>query len=234
MLNRLINTLLALGLLAGFWGVWQLLDQPVETLRIKSDLSPGERQQVDRLLSGEALGGILSFDMEALRTRLKKMGWAREIEIRRQWPHSVEISLLREQPIARWGQDQFITASSQIMALPDEHSELPQIKAAISSPSQSLRVFRMLNQMLRPSELQIVQLEQNAHGEWQVVFQQGFVVRLGVGRLSERVNRLLSVYASNLRDDPRDIAYIDVRYASGAAVRFEQDDADPMLVAQHR
>ncbi|MEQ8693594.1 MAG: cell division protein FtsQ/DivIB [Pseudomonadales bacterium] len=231
MINRLINLVLLLVVVAAGWSVWQLLDQPIQTLRIKSDLSAGERAEVEALLTSVPLGGILSFDIDSLRQTLKQTGWARETFIRRQWPHVLEITLQREQPIARWGQSEFITASSQIVSLPDAYPELPRISAAISDPTQTLRVFRLVDQMVTASGLKIAELVQNPHGEWQVSFARGFSVKLGIDRLNDRLQRFLQVYNGNLRNETRAIAYVDVRYASGAAVKFALPADDTVLVA---
>ena len=233
MLNRLLNSLLAVAVVASMAGAWHLLDQPVQTLRIKSDLSEGERFQVEALLSRKELGGILSFDIEGLRETLMGMGWAREIYIRRQWPEVVEITLLREQPIARWGSDRFVTASSQLVALPDEYPGLPRFEVALSNPQQTLRVFSLVNRMVSSSQLELSQLKQNAHGEWQLIFARGFSVNLGVDRLAERIARFLQVYNAELISSEQEIAYIDVRYASGAAVKFVDAVDKSVLVASN-
>lgn len=233
MINRLVSLGIA-GLFVGLLVVgWQLLDQPVETLRVKSDLSPGERAQVQAILSRNRLGGILSFRIDDLRQTLEEMDWAREIEIKRRWPDTVEIVLTREQPIARWGDDQFVTASSEIVSLPDTYPNLPRFDVALSGVKQTLRVFRLVDQMVSPSSLALEELRQNAYGEWQVKFAQGFNVQLGVDRLGERIERFLRVYDAASADADRTILYVDVRYASGAAVRFADLSAERELLASN-
>ena len=213
-------------------GVVQILDRPVQTLRIKSDLTVGERAQVEALLRVKQLGGILSFDMGSLRNTLAEMPWAREIYIKRRWPDIVEITLQRERPIARWGDAEFITASSDIVALPDDYPELPRLDAALSSPADTLRVYRLVDQLVKPSDLRLTALRQSAHGEWQIIFAKGFTVQLGVDRLPERVNRFLNVYNNALLHEARSVAYIDVRYASGAAVKFADRLGDHLIASR--
>ncbi len=231
MLNRLLLGLLVTLLAVGSYGTWHLLDQPVQTLRIKSDLSEGEQSQVEALLGGVVMGGILSLDLDMIRSTLADLGWAREIYVRRQWPAAIEVTLRRVQPIARWGVDEFVTAGSQIVTLPDQYPSLPSFEVELSDASQTLRVFSLIDRLVSPSKLELRELKQNARGEWQVTFAQGFSVYLGVERLAERIDRFLHVYNHALDGGEQEIAYVDVRYPSGAAVKFVEPAVVGELVA---
>lgn len=233
MFNKIMNTFVVALLVLLLAGALYQLDQPVQVMRVESDLSEGQRTQVQAILSRERIGGVLSFDINGLRETLEGMGWARAIQIRRQWPNVVEITLLREHPIARWGQKHFVTASSEIVSLPDTYPQLPLFEVELSDVSQTMRVYRLIDQMVGKSDLELRHLLQDARGEWQATFARGFTVKLGVDRLGERLSRFLSVYEKALIHRSHEIAYVDVRYSSGAAVRFVSAGDEPVLVASN-
>ena len=233
MFNTIMNTFVAALLVLLLAGTLYELDQPVEVMRIESDLSEGQRSQVQAILSRQRMGGLLSFDITDLRKTLESMGWAREIQISRQWPNVLAITLLRKHPIARWGNQHFVTASSDIVSLPDTYPQLPLFEVELSDAPQTMRVYRLIDQMVGKSDLDLRHLAQDERGEWEATFAQGFTVKLGVDRLGERLEGFLSVYEKVLIHRAHEIAYIDVRYASGAAVRFISEDDESVLVASN-
>ncbi|MGB0997524.1 MAG: cell division protein FtsQ/DivIB, partial [Pseudomonadales bacterium] len=73
-------------------------------------------------------------------------------------------------------------------------------------------------------DLSILELNENAQGEWQLGFESGTILRLGAEDLEARMNRFLSAYASIIKQQQRPVAYVDARYPSGIAVRYSEID----------
>lgn len=236
MLNRLIWSLMVVIMLFLGSAAWWMLNVPVERFHIRSDLSPAEQAELQKVLQRHPVGGILSTDLKSLRTRLEDMDWAREISVRRLWPATVAIEVLREQPLAKWGAQHYITASGALVALPDEHANLPQFEVALAQPEQAMRLYILFRHLSAEHELEVRSMHQNAQGEWQIEFDRGFAVGLGTVDLAERLGRFLTVYAEVLRPAEQGIDYVDVRYSNGVAVRFTdgEETPDPIMVASSR
>lgn len=234
MIGRFMFALTAASVALLVFATWRVLDQPLTTYVVNGELSAAERQTVRKVLSGVPATGILSADLEVVSDAVQEIPWAREVSIKRRWPDALEVTLHRAQPVARWGDTEYVSASGELLSLPDDYPGLPRFDVRQNTPQQAMEVYRLLDQISARESLPIERLMQNAQGEWTVQFADGLQVHLGAEQLNQRMHRFLLVYRRVLLSDDRVAAYVDARYANGVAVRYEDDEAaDEMLVARN-
>ena len=106
-------TLASIGVLC--FGVWRVLDAPVGGFVIEGELSDGERSELQQTLAGLELNGVLSTSLDVISEGVDALAWAREISVRRQWPDKFVVTLHKANPIARWGQDQYLSAFGDLL-----------------------------------------------------------------------------------------------------------------------
>ena len=152
------------------------------------------------------------------------MDWARRGVVRRRWPNKLGIYVYKESPVAQWDDHTFLSADGDILQLPDQYDQLPRLSAQLSSPRESMEIFRLLQQYAARQGLEILELTETAQGEWHVGFESGTVVRLGAVELEARMSRFLSAYTNIIQQQGRPVAYVDARYPSGVAVRYSEID----------
>jgi len=232
--------ILALALAGSAWGAWQLLDRPVTSFVVKGEITIAQRAALERVLSEAGLEGVLSSDLADVSRAVEALSWTRQVSVRRRWPDGFEIGLSQARPIARWGDAAFISTSGEKLVLPDEYPGLPLFHVALATPQAAMEAYRMLEQVASREGLTIRTLEQSAHGEWTVELADGPTVLLGAEGLNERMHRFLLLKRRVLEEAEAPAVYVDARYASGVAVRFEAPAADPAdapeetaLIAQH-
>jgi cell division protein FtsQ len=204
-------------------GIWHVLDRPVDTIVVSGEPTQAEREWVEQALSSLPLGGILSTDLEAIENQLITMGWTRQVTVRRHWPDRLEVRLHKVVPVARWGAQGYLAANGEPMELPDEYYDLPKLSANISTPQQTMEVYRLLQLFASRLDLQIVTLSESSQGEWRVGFTDGMQVFLGARDVNARMRRFLRVYSNALRYQGQAVDYADARYTSGIAVRFRPE-----------
>lgn len=225
MFNRVMLILIFVSLFLSASALWTVLDSPLEKFHVKGDLTAREQIKVTDTLRELDLGGVLSVDLARVRARLEEMGWAREVSVRRIWPATLEVSMLKENPVAHWGDEQFIAASGNLLSLPDKYPDLPQFHVGVSSPKEAMKVFRLISHLAELSDLTVAGLTQDAQGGWNVEFHNGVVVFLGTERLSERMQRFNKIYGEIDRRNET-VAYMDLRYNNGVAVKHLEEDTD--------
>ena len=231
--KRLIFALLAIGGLVLVYAAWAALDRPIQTIVVSGEPTEAERRRVEESMASAELAGILSTNLDAIEERLRKMGWTRNVTIRRQWPDRLEIRLHKVVPVARWGVHDYLAANGEPLQLPDHYADLPSLSASISTPQQTMEVYRLLQLFASRQSLRITRLAESPRGEWQVGFAGGMNLRLGARDVNERMSRFLRAYAVALKDQPRRIDYVDARYTSGIAVRFKlQRENEESLAGQ--
>ena len=204
-------------------GIWHVLDRPVDTIVVSGEPTQAEREWVEQALSSLPLGGILSTDLQAIENQLITMGWTRQVTVRRHWPDRLEVRLHKVVPVARWGAQGYLAANGEPMELPDEYYDLPKLSANISTPQQTMEVYRLLQLFASRLDLQIVTLSESSQGEWRVGFTDGMQVFLGARDVNARMRRFLRVYSNALRYQGQAVDYADARYTSGIAVRFRPE-----------
>jgi cell division protein FtsQ len=230
LVNKMMFALTLVSLSVLCVAVWRVLDSPVRGFVIEGDLTALEQVEVEQALSVKPIAGVLSADLYEVSRRLEHLPWAREISVRRSWPDQLTVTLGRSRPVARWGEDQYVSAYGDLLSLPDEYLALPQFNVAVSSPEQAMQVYRLLDQIAAREALAIAGLQQNGQGEWEIDLLGGPIVRLGAEQLNERMHRFLLVYRRVLQDGERPAEYVDARYANGVAVRFMENE---ILVARN-
>lgn len=204
--------------------IWIKFDRPINTIVIEGDLTLAEQVAMQKHIGTLDLPGILSLALPRLETQLQQMDWARRVDVRRRWPNKLVIYVYKESPVAQWDDHTFLSADGDILQLPDQYDQLPRLSAQLSSPRESMEIFRLLQQYAARQGLEILELTETAQGEWHVGFESGTVVRLGAVELEARMSRFLSAYTNIIQQQRRPVAYVDARYPSGVAVRYSEID----------
>ena len=227
--------LLCLIALMASWGMWFVLDQPVQRYLVRGDFTQAERHSVEIALHDVKREGIFSTHLDDIKYLLADIPWARDLTLRRVWPDTIEIGIHRAQPIARWGQHRYVSAAGKLLDLPGTYEDMPIFSVAVDSPQQTLNLYRLLDQIFARQQLEVSRLQQTAVGEWIATLsadkQKSIDVYLGAEQINQRAHRFLLLYRRVLATGDRSVSYVDARYASGLAVRFA--DPEQELVANN-
>ena len=224
MIRRVAKTFVVLSVVVAGIVIWIKFDRPINTIVIEGDLTLAEQVAMQKHIGTLDLPGILSLALPRLETQLQQMDWARRVDVRRRWPNKLVIYVYKESPVAQWDDHTFLSADGDILQLPDQYDQLPRLSAQLSSPRESMEIFRLLQQYAARQGLEILELIETAQGEWHVGFESGTVLRLGAVELEARMNRFLSAYTNIIQQQRRPVAYVDARYPSGVAVRYSEID----------
>ena len=224
MIRRVAKTFVVLSVVVAGIAIWIKFDRPINTIVIEGDLTLAEQVAMQKHIGTLDLPGILSLALPRLETQLQQMDWARRVDVRRRWPNKLVIYVYKESPVAQWDDHTFLSADGDILQLPDQYDQLPRLSAQLSSPRESMEIFRLLQQYAARQGLEILELTETARGEWHVGFESGTVVRLGAVELEARMSRFLSAYTNIIQQQRRPVAYVDARYPSGVAVRYSEID----------
>ncbi len=208
--------------------IYVQLDQPVDRVLVRGQLDDAERQQVRSAVQASLGGGLLSSDLDALSAGILALGWPRSVAIRRDWPGALVIEVEKPAVVARW-QAAYLASDGRVIRLPTEHDGLPKFECAISEPKRAMEVYHQLNEIATGAGLNIVVLEENLFGEWDLTFRtpngEDLKVRLGAESVDERLERFTVVYRRQLAGRATEIDAVDARYNNGVAVRWVSEEA---------
>lgn len=224
-LNRLL-ILVGSGVVvaAGLQAYITLQAIPVEQVTVTGKLRHTQTAAVQDMVQPALIGGFLGADLEKIRAQLEELPWIYEASVRRRWPNSLEIHVIEQLPIARWGEGGFLNHEGQVFHSDNAElwSDLPSLQGPAGSERQLMANYQRLEELLDEVALGVKHLEMDARGQIQAVLTGDLTLVLGGKQFLERVQRFMSVYRSELASRAAEVQRVDMRYESGLAVKFNE------------
>ena len=196
--------------------------QPIEHIRVTGDLENLQRESVQELIQPALTGGFLKADLDLVRHQLESLPWIYEASVRRRWPASLQINVVEQRPIARWGKKGFINHSGEVFQSrrADEELALPALRGPDGSARELMSQYLRLKPLLRPLGLELRALELDSRGQLRATTTSGMELVLGNSEFVERIQRFAAIYPQHLQQRLEDIERVDLRYDNGMAVAF--------------
>jgi len=199
----------------------------VSRVQVEADLSDAEHRQVrDAVMAELGEPGVSSAAEVA--SAVEQLGWVHQVRVRRRWPDTLHVAIVRETLAASWGDSGFLTTGGNVVPAPSGAeepvpAELPILTTSLADGVRAMDVYNLLNASARDAGLRIAQLEEDRAGSWSVVLGNGVEVVLGSTSLRERFEHFLVVYRWALGNAVARIDRIDARYHAGVSVRWAAD-----------
>jgi cell division protein FtsQ len=218
--SKLITLVITCAVLYGAILAFEELDQPITKVTIEGDLKHLEHSELATLIKDQMDGGFLTVDLRNLQNVLQGHPWVGEVSIQRQWPSYLQIDVVEEVPIARWGDDAFLNRLGDKLTISDNSDldNLPLLTAEFGSSSEVMKQYQRLAELLLPTGLKLSKLQLDGLGAWRLETSKGIRLVIGRNHVGEKIRRLVSVWESDLHLQSDNIETIDLRYPNGLAV----------------
>ncbi|MCB1706889.1 MAG: cell division protein FtsQ/DivIB [Halioglobus sp.] len=207
---------------------------PVQRISVTGELEHTQAQAVQDMVQPGLVGGFLNADLQQIRRQLEGLPWIYEATVRRKWPNALEIHVVEELPIARWGQDGFLNHEGGVFRSEKagDWDALPRLLGPKGSAKTLVERYQRLVEILAPLNLAVEQLAVDERGQLEAVLAGGMQLSLGSDDFLERMRRFTGIYRTELAARQAEVARVDLRYESGVAVAFKEPvQADPSQVA---
>ena len=169
---------------------------------------------------------IESSEVEQVKLALSELSWVHHANVRKNWPHSIEIEVLPEEVIAYWNDSGFISREGSVLYTEMlVGGDLPHLYGPAGSELDVMEQFQQLSRMLNSYGLEIAVLTVTKRGSWSLETEDGVEVLLGKDDLKARMQRFLTVSVRLAeREDAMSVKMMDARYFNGVAVHFEKNN----------
>lgn len=207
---------------------------PVQRISVTGELEHTQAQAVQDMVQPGLAGGFLKADLQQIRSQLEGLPWIYQATVRRKWPNALEIHVVEELPIARWGKDGFLNHEGGIFYSDKggDWGSLPLLSGPEGSAQALMEKYQRLVEILTPLNLAVRQLAVDERGQVEAVLDGGMQLSLGSEEFLGRMQRFVGIYRSELAARRADVLRVDLRYESGVAVAFNQaPPADPSQIA---
>ena len=209
------------------WGVVKLADPavlPLKVVRIDGELKHLDRRALEQAVSGVMEGNFFTVDLEAVRAAALKLAWVDQVTVRRIWPDTLNMRVEEQQPLARWGEKQLVNGRGGVFTPEPESlkAELPSLDGPAESAEEMVQRYQSMGSRFSLLKLDIARLVMDGRRAWTVGFKQGMELKLGHTDTEARVERFVRLYPRLEQTEKQRVKRIDMRYANGVAVLWEE------------
>ena len=228
-LNRLL-ILLGIGVVAvAALEAWIFLSGiQVERIAVKGELAHTQAEAVQDIVQPSLAGGFLGTDLGDIRARLEALPWIFEARVRRVWPNALEIHVVEQLPIARWGESGFLNHEGEVFrpSQGEAWQSLPVLTGPEDTAGELMATYLRLVDLLKPLGLSVAQLGMDDRGEIDAVLAGGQRLMIGGDEFLERIQRFTRLYRAELGARMDSVERIDLRYRRGIAVAYRDAPAE--------
>ena len=222
LLNWIASLLFAMSvvvmLYAALYAVVHLPIFPLREVKVDGQLSHVSREQIKLIVDKHLKGNFFTLDLVKARDAFEKLPWARNVSLRRRWPDKLEVVIEEHQELARWGSIALVDAHGELFHAASG-SDLPVFYGPGDGVIEIASQYGEFSKALKVANLEIANLTLTPRRAWQITTQNGMVVELGRVEMQARLEKFSNVYSTTMSGLNKKIAYADLRYPHGFAVR---------------
>lgn len=224
-LNRISNGLIAFACLMVAHAVLSfVVHLPVFALReIRVVGAPAHvtRAQVETIVAKEMKGTFFTLNLPTLRLAFEKLPWVREVNLRRQWPDRLDVTVTEHVPLARWGNLALVNNHGEIFQAAYD-GKLPVFVGPAGTSKEIAIQYDFFRRHLAAIGTMPALVRLTPRRAWQVRLASGTTLELGRDDVEARLARFIAVHDRTLGALQRRVDYVDLRYANGFAVRIPE------------
>lgn len=218
------------GVGGGSWWLQQRLSDahevPLKRLLVEGELRQVTQEQVREALQAGRLGSFFSADVNELRERVESLAWVDHASVRKEWPDLLRVYVVEQQPIAYWNDARLINQRGEVFSAPRDgvSRDLPYLYGPAQGATQTLELYQQLASLLSLNGFEVRALRLSDRYAAELVLTDGTELRLGREARLERIQRFIDLYPAIQKQQQGAIDYVDLRYDTGVAVRWRDQD----------
>ena len=191
---------------------------PLREVRVEGTLNHVTREQLKLIVSRHLQGNFFTLDLVKARAAFEKLPWARNVSLRRRWPDRLEVTVEEHEELARWGNIALVNTYGELFHAASD-ADLPVFYGPGDGVREVAEHFGKYSILLASAGIKVSELTLTPRRAWQLRTDSGMVIELGRENTEARLVKFASVYQHTLSKLGVKLAYADLRYPNGFAVR---------------
>ncbi|NOQ16117.1 MAG: FtsQ-type POTRA domain-containing protein [Methyloprofundus sp.] len=198
--------------------------QPIRFVRVGGEFQFIKKEEIKEKISPLLNTGYFSVDLLAIQQVVMSLPWIDKVLVQRVWPNRVELKVYEQKPLVRWREKELLNVRSEVFKpiSIEGFKSLPILNTPDGLQKEFLLTMQKMNQVLSEHDLELTEFRVNERLAWSVLLKNGIKIQLGrVEPLQKfmQLMRTLTVLGKKVNQ----IAYIDMRYSNGYAVRWREN-----------
>ena len=230
-MNAIAATLCVLVAVAMLWGgVAWAVRQPAFALREVVVVKPLERASaahLEAVVREELAGTFFTMDLARAQRALAQVPWVRNVALRRQWPHRLEVEVDEHAPFARWNDAALVNSRGEVFNA-EWKDDLPQFQGQEGRAAEMTAQYNAWTGALGAARARGAHAAPFARGELahRAIGPHGpLAIELGRDDADARLARFVAAQPRTLgalAQAGTRVEYVDLRYRNGFAARVPQ------------
>ncbi|MDJ0806480.1 MAG: cell division protein FtsQ/DivIB [Gammaproteobacteria bacterium] len=166
---------------------------------------------------------FFSVTLAQVLAEVERLPWVDRASIRRIWPDTLQVTVIEQQPLARWGETALVNRRGEVFApqpMPDV-SDLALLEGETQDSMAISRDYQKIETLLQTVGLTLAKVQVDARQAWRLWTRNGLELNLGRKQLMSRLSRFARLFpALNDADEAR-LKRIDLRYTNGFTANWE-------------
>ncbi len=199
---------------------------PVHKVQITGNYNHIDHAELRQVVLPFLQSGFLALDVAGLQDRVQQLPWVDSVNIKRKWPDRLVITIQEQKPIARFNDSALVNNRGEVFAVDATSvpADLPLFMGPQGQQKLILQNYQEMAPLLTPLGVKISMLSLNARQAWALQLDNGIVVLLGKVVPVPRLQRFVKIYAQVVGSKAAQISSVDLRYTSGVAVKFKNQN----------
>jgi cell division protein FtsQ len=197
---------------------------PINSLKIEASYQYLSREKIQEIIAPYLAQSFLVFSERKLKNDFKKNPWVENIEIQKVWPDHVIVQIKERFPVAVWN-NMLLSEKGDLFKIDkmDLFADLPRFYGPQHQQTDVLHIYEKLSKLLLAQGLVIEKLRLRDNQAWEMILNNGVLIRLGKRDMEERISRFCKVYPKLFAATFDRVSSIDLRYSNGIAVNWKRD-----------
>ena len=212
----------------------------VNKVAVQGQLQRLQSQELQNLVWQQQLGNFFAVDLEQVKARVETHPWVQQVQVYRQWPDTLVLTVSENRPLARWHDNEWLNSHGKVLNLPLTADDLEQHVMQLQGREQDapliLKQALAWQQQLAVSGLEVRQVSLSDSHAWRLLLayssnypfneasterRQGLEFELLLGRedRASRMARFQNLFNQHFRYANQALVYVDARYPDGLAIK---------------
>ncbi len=206
--------------------------KPISNVQVMGEFHYVTREKIQTMVLDNLKEGFLSQKLSMLQSEINNEAWVESVSVKRRWPDTLEVNVVEQKPIARWGDNGVINIYGELIDVGDTRVllHLPLLKGPRENSREITQTYVDLSQVLAVDKMRVSEISVNSTMGWMVTLDNLFSVELGKENVVEKMKNFLLVYNAGLNKKQQQIEYVDARYEDGVAIKWQVQEHDYLAV----
>jgi len=195
-------------------------------LKIKGKFKYMNPSEIEEVILEQSIGNFFSVNLDRIKRRIETLPWVKYAQVRREWPNALQVTIIEHRPVMRWGKDQWVNASGEVIDVPNVAVNIKRPMVLSGNRDDAALILKrafLWKKRLSQDGLELHSVNLSGTHAWTLGIHHGlsdskFELLLGRLEAEQRLERFRSLFDKRFSNSNQRLQRVDARYPDGLAI----------------